>query len=197
MKEILIWVAVWYLIWGIYNAYLRWVWEGLRDLKYVPRGIYFFIAFIVIFVIYYNNLYVYSGLLFISLILTNVLGLLLSTTKVYYDNFKKDRFFILFQSFNILYQQTSLIALMLILKKYLGENYKDIYFGVTFFLIHTPLLFLPWAKLKYYIVIGCFFGGWLFSYLNFNYVYGLIYSFLIHYLVYVWEMYYLKDEEKI
>jgi hypothetical protein len=86
---------------------------------------------------------------------------------------------------------------MVLLKKFLGNQYSDVIFGLFFVGIHFPLAFLPWAKLKYWILASCFFGGWLFSYLNFNFYYGIVYSFLIHYLLYIFEMYFLKDEEKI
>ncbi len=197
MKEIIIWFVIWFFVWGILNIYFKWKWEALKSKKYVPRGLFFLFSFAVTYYVFYQRLFIFSGQLLFSLVLTNFVGIILSINKKYYSKFFKDRFFILFQSFNILFQQSSILVLMLLLKEFLGNTYNDIYFGMIFFVIHTPLLLLKWVKLKYYLLMSCFIGGWLFSYFNFSYQYGLIISFLIHYLVYVWEMYYLKDEAKI
>jgi len=197
MKDFILWSIIWFGIWGILNIYFKWKWEKLKSNKYIPRGLFFLLSYAITYYFFSNRLYVFSGYLLFSLLITNIIGIFLSFNKNYFSSFFKDRFFILFQTFNILFQQASILVLMLLLKDYLGKSYKDIYFGIIFFAIHTPLLLLPWAKLKYYLLIGCFFGGWLFSFLNFNFQYGIVYSFLIHYFVYVWEMYYLKDESKI
>lgn len=186
---------------GGLNIYFRWKWEILKSKKFIPRGLFFLISFLLIYYVFY---YVFHSLLvnylykiLIGLSITNAIGLFLTFDKNYYKDFVKDRFFILFQTFNILFQQSSILVAMLLLKKILGSGYSDMHFGLFFMGIHFPLAFLPWAKLKYWILASCFFGGWLFSYLNFNFYYGIVYSFLIHYFLYVLEIYFLKDEEKI
>lgn len=196
MKDLAIWVAIWYLVWGFYNVNLRWSLEKFKRNKYIPRGLYFLASFIVIYFTYKNAVSQYIFQLIYVFIISNIIGLILTFNKKYNSKFKKDKLFTLFQSFNILYQQASILALIMILRNYY-PSYSDLYFGIFFGAIHAPLIFLPWVKLKYIIVLGCFVIGTLFSYLILNYKFGLSAAFLIHYAYYAWEIYYLKDEEKI
>lgn len=197
MKDLIVWTGLWFFVWGILNIYFRWKWEKYKSKKFVPRGLFFLISFFIAYYAFHSITIIYIYKILTGLVIANFVGLFLSFDKKYYKNFTKDRFFILFQTFNILYQQISILIAMILLKKYLGNQYSDIIFGLFFVGIHFPLAFLPWAKLKYLILASCFFGGWLFSYLNFNFYYGIVYSFLIHYFLYILEMYFLKDEEKI
>ncbi len=196
MKDIIVWVTIWYLIWGFYNIKLRWSLEKFKKDKYIPRGLYFLTSFIVIYYIYKNFISEHILQLIYIFVVTNIIGLILTFNKNYSSKFKKDKLFTLFQSFNILYQQASILALIILIRNFY-PNYNDLYLGIFFGVIHLPLIFLPWAKLKYIIVLGCFVIGTLFSYLITNYKFGLSISFLIHYIYYAWEIYYLKDEEKI
>lgn len=197
MNDLIVWIILWFLVWGSFNIYFRWKSEELKSKKFIPRGLFFLISFLIVYYVYHPLITTYLSRMLVGLLITNLIGLFLTFDKSYYKSFVKDRFFILFQTFNILFQQTSILVAMLLLKNFIGAEYKDVVFGIFFMGIHFPLAFLPWAKLKYYILASCFFGGWLFSYLNFSYTNGIVFSFLIHYLLYVLEIYYLKDEEKI
>lgn len=197
MKDLIIWVIVWYLVWGIYNIYFRWSWEKFSSDKYLPRGLYFLLSFLIVFYVYKDIVLFHLLPLIVAFIVLNLIGLLLSFNKNYYKKFNKDRFFILFQSFNILYQQTSVVIALFLLKRLLVNNYSDLYFGLFFGTVHLPLLLLPWIKIKYPIVFGCFIIGYIFSFLIQNFNYGIILSSLLHYLFYAWQIHYLKDEEKI
>ncbi len=197
MKEIITWIIIWFFAWGVFNINLRWNWEKLGSKRYIPRGMYFIFFCVSIYFYYKNILSPYIPALSLGFVISTFIGLVLGFNKNFYNSFSRDRYFLLVQPLNILYQQASAIVLMLLFKKYLGQQYSDIYFGTLFVAIHFPLAFLPWSKLKYYLLAGCFFGGWLFSYLNFNFEYGVTLSFLTHYAIYVWQIYYLKDERKI
>lgn len=197
MKDLIVWIGLWFFVWGILNIYFRWKWEKYNSKKFVLRGLFFLISFFAVYYVFHFITIIYIYKIMTGLVIANFIGLFLSFDKDYYRNFTKDRFFILFQTFNILFQQASILIAMVLLKRFLGNQYSDIIFGLFFIGIHFPLAFLPWVKLKYWILASCFFGGWLFSYLNFNFHYGIVYSFLIHYLLYVLEIYFLKDEEKI
>lgn len=197
MKDLIVWIGIWFLVWGSFNIYFRWKWEYLNSKKFVPRGLFFLISFLIMYYFFYPIAVPYLYKMLLGLLITNIIGLFLCFNKNYYKNIIKDRFFILFQTFNILFQQVSILIAMLLLKKFFGNQYTDLHFGLFFVGIHFPLVFLPWAKLKYWILASCFFGGWLFSYFNFNFYYGIVFSFLIHYFLYIIEMYSLKDEEKI
>ncbi len=197
MKDLIIWIILWFLVWGIFNVKIRWSIEKYKSKKFVWWGLYFAISFIITYFWFNILAKTYINQLIMGFIITNSLGMLLSFDRKYYESFRKDRFFILFMSFNILYQQTAILIVMLLLKNLIGNAYSNLIFGLFFIGIHFPLAFLPWSKLKYWILGGCFFGGWLFSYLNLNFYYGVVFSFLIHYLFYAWQIHYLKDEEKI
>lgn len=197
MKEIILWSIVWFTAWAILNVYFRWSWEKLKSKKYIPRGLYFLICYFAMFILFKELVRPYLIPLTIGFLVSNFSGLFFGFDRKFYFKFSKDRYYLLFHSFNILFQQISILIAILIVKKLIGINYRDIHFGLFFVSIHFPLAFLPWAKLKYYLLAGCFIGGWLFSYLNLNFQYGITLSFLIHYFVYVWQIHYLKDEEKI
>lgn len=197
MKELVIWSALWFGVWLVLNIYFRWKWEKLNSNKFVPRGLFFLTAFVIMFYVFQNLIEPFLKPLLIGFVISNVIGLIMTLKPKLHKRFSKDRFFLLFQSFNILFQQTSILVAILIFSNMFKTEYKSIYFGVFFIAIHFPLIFLPWAKLKYWILASCFFGGWIFSFLNLNYTNGLIVSFLIHYLLYVFEIFYLKDERKI
>jgi hypothetical protein len=197
MKDLIVWIGLWFFVWGIFNAYLRWKWDAYKTKKYLPRGLFFLLAFLAIYYQFHLIISEYMVRLVLSFLLLNTIGLLLSLNRKYYQKFSKDRFYILFQSFNIFYQQTSILIAILLLKKFVGDSFSDIHFGLFFLIIHSPLAFFPWIKLKYWVLTGCFLGGYLFSYLNLSFYYGIIISSLIHYVFYAWEIYYLKDEEKI
>lgn len=197
MKDLIIWIVIWYIVWGTYNIYFRWSWEKFKVNKYIPRGLYFLLAFLIVFFIFKDITIFYTKGLLLSFLLLNIIGLILSFNKNYYKKFNKDRLFVLFQSFNILYQQTSVVVALFLIKRLLVNDYSDLYFGLFFGAVHLPLIFLPWIKIKYPVVFGCFIVGYIFSYLIQNYSYGITISSLLHYLFYVWQIHYLKDEEKI
>lgn len=196
MKDILYWILIWYLVWGIYNFYFRWAWEKFKSKKFIPRGLFFLASFFIVYYFFKNLLNPFMLHLTISFIVMNLIGLTLSLNKTYYHNFSKDRLFILFQSFNIIYQQASVVVGLVLIKS-LVTSYSDIYFGIFFGIVHLPLLFFKWVRLKYQVLVACFVIGCVFSFLINNFQYGVLISSLLHYLFYAWQIHYLKDEEKI
>ena len=197
MRDLIIWVITWYLIWGSFNYKVRWSLEQFRGKKYIGRGLFFLLSFVFVYFTFNKYTNSFAVQLVLATILANVVGLYLGFTKSFYNKFKKDRYFLAFQSFNVLFQQTMVVVAISMLQSFFGQDYKDYCFGIMFFVVHLPILFLPWAKLKGLYAIYSLFGGFIFSYLINNYQLGLVITFTLHYAMYVWSIYYIKDEEKI
>jgi len=197
MKDLIVWITIWYFVWGTFNIKLRWSLEQFKSKKYVGRGLFFLFAFLIIYFLYNRFLITYSAQLLISVIIANMIGVYLGFKNSFFKKFTKDRYFLLFQTFNILFQQSMVIASIYLIKNIFGDNYTHFHYGLWFFLVHLPVLFLPCARLRILYLIYSLFGGVIFSYTIANYQYGLIINFLFHYCVYIWTIYYIKDEEKI
>lgn len=197
MKEIEIWILVWFLIWGIFNGFFKWFSDRFSYKKFIPRGFFFLISFVVIYFKYESKLLPHITDLVIGFVAANIIGSILSVNKNFYKEFVKDRFFILFQSFNILFQQAMILVAFGILRNYLGHLYSHYFFGLFFLIIHLPIIFFRKMKLRYLILLYCLLGGITFSYLYTNYAMGIVYSFLIHFSLYIWMIYYVEDEKKL
>ena len=197
MKEVYLWFIIWFSVWGLFNIKVRWILEKFHSRKYTGRGLFFLFAFIITSFYFDTHVTKYLPQLLVGTLLANILGIFFAFFKNYYKKFAKDRFFLLFQTFNILFQQTMVVIAISILKIIFGQEYKDYYFGIWFFMAHLPVLFVPWAKLRYQYVIYALIGGIVFSYLINNISNGLIITFLTHFCIYIWVISYLKDEEKI
>lgn len=196
MSALIIWVVIWWIVWISWNLIRKFL-EQLQSKKYIYWGLFFLPFSILIYLYYQQYLHSYLYQLLIATVSVNFLGMFLGTDKVFYTSIRKDRFFLLFQTFCILFQQIMVVSGILLLKLYFGDEYQDYYFGIWFFVMHSPIVFAKWAKLRYLYLTLSLLGGIAFSYLINNVKYGLILSFLLHYLLYVWTIYYLKDERKI
>jgi hypothetical protein len=97
MSSIVVWIILWFFVWGILNIYFRWKWEKYQSKKYVPRGLFFLISFLITYYLFNSIVSVYIDRLLIGLLITNLVGLSLSFNKSYYRNFIKDRFLYFFK----------------------------------------------------------------------------------------------------
>ncbi len=126
MKDIIIWVCIWYTIWGLSNILLKGGWVKNKQNNSLFKGLFFIFAFLFIFYFFKDNLIFHLEKLVASFIIINIIGLVLSFNKKYFKNFDKDRLFILFQSFNILYQQSSVVVVFFLIKQLIGNSYIDL-----------------------------------------------------------------------
>ena len=117
--------------------------------------------------------------------------------KPYKDNIKSGRYYLLIHPFNILFQQLMVYLGINLLAKLLGGSYRDYFFGVVFMSIHLPVIFIKWAKFKYFYLLGAFAGGIFMSHLIRNYTVGIFLSYLIHYAVYIMIVYLLRDQNRV
>jgi hypothetical protein len=197
MKDLIVWMIIWYGTWIFFNTFLRWWTEKFKSKKFVPRSIFFSIITFALFIIYYPYLNKYLPQLIIGSVLSFLIGHLLHHIKIYYKGFKKDRLFIENQAFNVLFQQTMVVLGIQFLLKYLGGNYSDYHFGILFLIGHSLIIFASWSTLRYLVFPITFIGGLLFSYLAQNFEYGVVFNLLIHQFIYIIWLYNIKDEEKI
>lgn len=197
MEEVAIWILIWFLVFGVWNGFFKWFLERLSYKKFIPRGLYFLLSFAIVYYKYENLIILHLSQLIIGFLIANFVGTLLSLNRNFYREFVKSRFFILFQSFNILFQQAMIISSIVILKNYLGIQYSHYFYGLFFTIVHLPILFFRKFKLRYLILIYCIFGGFMFSYLILNHPLGIILSFLLHFSLYIWMIYFLEDDRKM
>src|SRR3989344_1368461 len=151
MKDLAIWIAIWIGVWGFYNLSLRWFTEIYGYRKFVPRGLFFLISFLVTYFIFQQRLTQYLPQLIVAFAISNYVGLIISINEKLHKQFTKDRFFMLFQTFDILFQQTSILILIQILDSNIKQGYADIYLGMFFFVIHSPILLFRWVKYRFLI----------------------------------------------
>lgn len=191
------WTILWIVVWSVFNLKIRWFLDKFNDERYIGRGVFFLISFFLTYILYSNLITSYIPQLLLAVILVNFIGVVLSLTPKFYAKFKKDRFFILFQTFNVLFQQTMVLVSILLLKNHLGYNYNNFYYGIWFFVMHIPILFAKWSRLRYLFLIYSLFGGLIFSFLFNSLSFGIIICFLIHFIVYIWSIYYIKTDKQI
>ncbi len=197
MTYLFLWIIDWVIVWYIVNLPLKRInlTGGFRG--YIIGSFYFLSATLISFRIFKNYL-PDSSKYFLPLLITIIIGILLSRTPIFYRNIKKGRYFLIFHPFNILYQQVMVVAGFSILTSIFKLQYNDFFYGLFFFIIHSPIIFIKQSKLRYYYLFFALFGGTLFSILLRDLPNtGYIYTFLIHSFAYILVVYYLKDETKI
>ena len=199
MGYFLLWILTWSVIWLVFNVYFKWRFYKLKTLGYIEFAIFFSINFAIIFLLFNKFLVGSIYQLLLGLIITNVIGIVFGSVVPLYKKIKRGRYFLVFHSFDILMQQSMIVAGVLILKNSLGQNYSDFFFGGLFLLAHFPIIFLKWLKpeVRYLYLILTFLGGALFSHLIVNTTLGVTISFLAHFLIYVVLIEFIKDERKI
>lgn len=197
MKEIVYLVLLWFITWGFFNIYYKWKIITKSLFGYVSTSAYFLINFLIIFVIYKKSLLPFTLDLVVALLIATTIAFLLLSTSFFRSKIENGKYFLIFHVFNILYQQGMVVLLINQLSRYFGSNYKDYYFAVTFMLLHTPVVFLRWAKLRYYYLLLTYISGYLFSFFINNIQFGAGLSYLAHYIAYIFIILILKDKNKI
>ncbi|QQG41804.1 MAG: hypothetical protein HYV90_00625 [Candidatus Woesebacteria bacterium] len=195
---IAIWYVIWFLIWGIFNTRFNWKIAKTKKEKYYQTSFFFLLSSIAVYFIFENFLSKSIEPILLGFIITVGLGIFFSDYYPYYKHIKNGKYFLVSLAFDILLQQVMVVAGIKILNQYFGMNYNNLYFGVMFSAGHLPVIFLKWAKLRYFYLVLTFLGGIGFSFLiNEIGGVGILISFLLHYSLYIPMFYYLQDERKI
>jgi len=94
--------------------------------------------------------------------------------------------FLLSKSFDILFQQTLLLSIVLILKSFiLSKGLVILVTGISFGLVHLPALKIKLRKFAPYFIFFSFLAGLFFSFLIIFLPYGFLYSYITHWLFYI------------
>lgn len=197
MKEIFFAIFLWFLTWGFFNVYYKWRFISKSYFGYLTTSGYFLISFFVTLLIYKNILQFQLFNLIISFVLCSLIGFAFLKSNYLKNMINNGKGFLLFHVFNILYQQAMVVVFISLMKNYYTNDYKDYYFGILFMLLHIPVIFLKWAKLRYLYLLLTLISGFIFSYLINTNSFGSGLSYLIHYVAYIFIILILKDKNKI
>lgn len=196
MRPVLQWLIIWYSIWILFNLGFRWRIDKFKN-KFVFRGLFFLSGTIAVYLIYLINTRNYLGQLFLGFSIIYLVGKIFGNLKIYYSGFPKDRRFLEFQSFNVIFQQTITLSGIMLLQEYFGESFSHLHSGILYLCAHGLIIFAGWSTFRFFVLPLSFIGGAIFSYLALNFTYGVTINILLHQLVYVVWLYIVKDERKI
>ena len=194
--QLALWLIIWSVTWYFFNSKIKW--RASREQKmYINNFIYFIIAALLTFTVYSQIIASVLAKITFAFILTVTLGYYLSTASLYRKRIKKGKYFLVSVVSDILFQQMMVYVAIILLLDLYSNSYTNYYFGFFFTIVHLPVIFLKWVKLRYFYLMLTFLGGTLFSYLIINFSFGIFYTFLIHYLIYLTILYFLQDDTKI
>lgn len=196
--EIALWLLFWAVVWGSFNSFFKWKIEKTHSKRYFWTSIFFLICALLALLIFRTNLTGSLWPLSLAWLLTTFAGFFLSDFFPFYKRIKNGKYYLSSLPSNIFLQQIMIVIAVRIISSYFGLKYFDFYFGIFFMLMHSPIVFLKWAKLRYLYLVLTLAGGTLFSYLIKNYGEpGIFLSFIFHYFLYIPIFYYLRDERKM
>ena len=97
-----------------------------------------------------------------------------------------DNRFLLSKSFDILFQQILLLSLVLFLQNFIQSNLLIILItGIIFGSMHLPMLKTKHNRIAPYFIFFSFLAGVFFSFLILFLPYGFLYSYITHWLFYI------------
>lgn len=193
--NLILWFLVWLAFWTAYNAFFKWRIENSHRKKYFWFSIFFLIcAFVAYFLLgLQNKISLIPSLT--AWVIALLIGFFFSAYFPFYKHIRNGKYFLVAMASDVLFQQVMILIALNILGSLIKSNYFDLYFGLFFMLLHFPILFFKWARLRYLLFFLPFIGGAIFSFLirNFGEL-GIILAFLIHFCTYIPIFYKLKDE---
>jgi len=196
--QLITWLVFYAVIWILFNGYFKWKIFKTGKNETLFFILFFLISAIIFDIFFYKYLSVSILTLVFALIVSTLIGLFLSNYPPFYKHIKNGRFFLVWMPSDVFFQQGMVVAAIILLRQYFGSGYLDLYFGLFFALIHTPILFFKWAKLRYFIVLFSFVLGLIFSYLIRSYGgIGVFSAFLLHFCIYIAIFYHLRDERSV
>lgn len=86
---------------------------------------------------------------------------------------------------DVLFQQTLILTFLIRMEKIILDKKKILYFfGLSFFVLHVPLV-VTMGKVAFLFIIPSTIAGFIFSYFILNYTKGIVYSLGTHLFFYV------------
>jgi len=191
-------VFSWISVLGIFNEFFKSRIYKKGKYEFAFTDLFFITCFILTYSVFFQTLKGYITYLVLAWVTTSLFGFFLSYDYLFYKRIKKGRYYLISLPSNLLFQQTVVCATVLFINQYCTGISANLIFGAVFFVLHIPIIFCRWVKLRYLYLILAFFGGMIFSFLITNYGgFGVTLSFLVHLGFYVPIFYYLRDETKI
>ncbi len=178
----IIWVIIWLFFWasalGLTNylfkkhniTYYEKSWQ--HTIFFLVLSLILFVVYKSYFVIYFNNL----SLLHLAVVLALFI-IWLFIPNIYKNDYynKKDRFgYQLPKFFEILFQDICFLGGLLTF------GLSPTAFGLVFFVVHIPAIFILPKKFALLPIIGSLFGGLIFAYLQSQGILGFLIAFSIH-----------------
>lgn len=197
--KISVWILCWLIIKGIFYAFSN---KGFLYIKqYKSITLYFILASLVVYWIFQTDItflvsrvntqdVILLTIFFIVISSIYLLSPLLFTKKQLDSNAlaltKMDIRYLFAKSFEIIFQQLLIIALVAILRQ-TGVEDVLIYliFSLLFGFLHLPLMKIRGKRFGIYFSIAAFISGFLFPYLIIHVHEGFIYSYMAHWGFYI------------
>jgi hypothetical protein len=184
MNVIIIWLILWFGVMGLPNLLFKKYKITYHENSW-SHTIFYFLSILVLFLVYKNPFYIYFSDLTLGfkLILLSLFVLWLVIPTIYKNDYyanRMERFrYQLPKFFEILFQQFCFLGGLLTFE------ISPLSFGLVFFAVHIPVIFVIPKKFALFFTFGSLFGGLIFASLQSYGVNGFLLSLLIHLLFYI------------
>lgn len=181
------WIVIWLVFWVVVMGLPNYLFKKYKITYYEnswQHTVFYFFSLIILGAVYRD----YFSQYFIELSLVQILATLglffvwVLIPAVYKNDYytKSERFsYQLPKFFEILFQQLCFLAGLLTF------GFAPVGFGLVFFAIHLPVMFLISKKFAYVFIVSSLLGGLIFSYLQSQGINGFLYSLSLHFLFYI------------
>lgn len=178
MNTIIVWLIFWFGVLGIPNYLFK-----KRKITYygssLQHTLFFIFSILILFVVYRNHFYVYFSNLTLYSVITviGMFALWVFVPSLYRSDYytKKERLgYQVPKFFEIFFQQICFLGGLLTF------GVSPITFGIVFFAVHVPIIFLIQEKFFFVPIGGSLLGGLVFAYLQSHGILGFLISLLTH-----------------
>lgn len=197
--KILVWVLCWVVIKGVFYIFSNRGYLYIQQYKLIT--IYFILSSTSVYWLFQKDiLFLVSQITskdisLLSIFLTCIAGVYLISPIVFTHKqlaanalalTKMDLRYLFAKSFEIVFQQLLIIALVSILMQF-GITNLLIYitFSLLFGILHLPLMRIRGKRFGIYFSLAAFISGFLFPYLILHFLSGYIYSYMLHWGFYI------------
>lgn len=197
--KITVWILCWVIIKGTFYAFSNRGFLYIKQYKLIT--IYFIFSSIIVYLLFQKDITFFVSdisiqesfvlaVFFVIISSMYLLSPLLFTKKQLDSNAlaltKMDIRYLFAKSFEIVFQQLLIIALVSILKH---ANIETLFIYITFSLLfgslHLPLMKIRGKRFGMYFSIAAFISGFLFPYFIIRFSNGYVYSYMLHWGFYL------------
>jgi len=176
------WIIIWLLFWISSLGFINYLFKKHKITYYEKswqHTLFFIILSLILFVVYQNQFFLYfNDFSFYHLMVVLFLFILWLFVPILYKNdyyAKKERFaYQLPKFFEIFFQDVCFLGGLLTF------GISPVMFGLVFFVVHIPAVFLLPKKFALLPIISSLFGGLIFAYLQSQGISGFLATLFIH-----------------